>query len=262
MCALHTTNTYNAYKIVTNWHKSDNIMPTINIRGYAYGSASTIDCDIIIYHFNNTAHNYSLTNKGSYPIRVWQAIENDVQVFYINPGEYYGMFNVFVYSGIGTNSFTNWSMIPVDEISGTEISSKPIATSITGNAATATTASSCTGTAANATEFSENKDVTLTGDITGSASSKGGWSVATTIADGAVTNAKLANSKVTIAGTAVSLGGSIAALTIGNALTSDAPAAYATNAGTATKAGEATKAINDSDGNAINTTYLPKTTYE
>ncbi len=127
-----------------------------------------------------------------------------------------------------------------------------------GNASTSTTASSCTGNAATATEFSENKTVTLTGDVTGSASSKGGWSVATTIANGVVTNAKLANSKVTIAGTAVSLGGSIAASTIGAALTTSAPAAYATNAGTATKAAEATKATKDSNGNVINTTYLKR----
>ena len=141
-------------------------------------------------------------------------------------------------------------------VGGTIEASKFIG-SLQGNA---TTASSCTGTAANATEFSENKTIALTGDVTGSASSKGGWSVATTIADGAVTNAKLVNSKVTIAGTVVNLGGSIAASTIGNALTSDAPAAYATNAGTATKAGEADKATKDSDGNVINTTYIKTVT--
>ena len=124
---------------------------------------------------------------------------------------------------------------------------------LTGNASTATTA-------ATATEFSTNKAITLTGDVTGSASSKGGWSIATTIANGAVTNAKLANSKITIAGTAVSLGGSIAASTIGAALTTSAPAAYATNAGTATKAAEAEKAIKDSDGNVINTTYIKTVT--
>lgn len=124
---------------------------------------------------------------------------------------------------------------------------------LTGNASTATTA-------ATATEFSTNKAVTLTGDVTGSASSKGGWSIATTIANSAVTNAKLANSKITIAGTAVSLGGSIAASTIGAALTTSAPAAYATNAGTATKAAEAEKAIKDSDGNVINTTYIKTVT--
>lgn len=124
---------------------------------------------------------------------------------------------------------------------------------LTGNASTATTA-------ATATEFSTNKAVTLTGDVTGSASSKGGWSIATTIANGAVTNAKLANSKITIAGTAVNLGGSIAASTIGAALTTSAPAAYATNAGTATKAAEAEKAIKDSDGNVINTTYIKTVT--
>ena len=54
------------------------------------------------------------------------------------------------------------------------------------------------------------------------------------------------------------MGGSITASTIGAALTTSAPAAYATNAGTATKAAEAEKAIKDSDGNTINTTYLKR----
>ena len=46
------------------------------------------------------------------------------------------MFHVFVYSGMSANAFTNWTMIPADGVSGTEIESKPIATSITGNADT------------------------------------------------------------------------------------------------------------------------------
>ena len=144
MCSLYATSTYNAYKITTNWYKSNNAMPTINIRGYAYGSVRTIDCDIVMYHYDNTSCNYSLTNKGSYPIRVWQAIENDVQVFYINPGEYFGMFNVFVYGGISTDTFSDWSMTTVDAVSGTEIDSKPIATSITGNAGSSNIASTVT----------------------------------------------------------------------------------------------------------------------
>lgn len=47
--------------------------------------------------------------------------------------------------------------------------------------------------------------ITLTGDVTGT----GTGSFATTIANGAVSNAKLANSSITIAGTSTSLGGSI-----------------------------------------------------
>ncbi len=43
--------------------------------------------------------------------------------------------------------------------------------------------------AATATQFSANKSVTLTGDVTGSASSKAGWSIATTV--GAITNAQI-----------------------------------------------------------------------
>lgn len=43
------------------------------------------------------------------------------------------------------------------------------------------------GNSATATEFSANKSVTLTGDVTGTASSKAGWSVATTLANSGVT---------------------------------------------------------------------------
>ena len=43
------------------------------------------------------------------------------------------------------------------------------------------------GNANTATQFSANKDVTLTGDVTGTASSKAGWSVATTLSDSGVT---------------------------------------------------------------------------
>lgn len=53
--------------------------------------------------------------------------------------------------------------------------------SCTGNAATATSAAACTGNAATATEFSANKSVALTGAVVGSASSKAGWSINTTL---------------------------------------------------------------------------------
>ena len=43
------------------------------------------------------------------------------------------------------------------------------------------------GNADTATEFQNSKSVTLTGDVTGTASSKGGWSVATTLANSGVT---------------------------------------------------------------------------
>ncbi len=134
-CSCYATSTYSAYKITTTWPKSNNCMPTINIRGYAYGTAKTIDCDIVIYHYDNTPCNYSLTNKGSYPIKVYSKIENDVQVFYFNPGEYFGMFNVFVYGGMGVNlsRFSGWTMETVSAVDGNEIPQNSIATSITGS---------------------------------------------------------------------------------------------------------------------------------
>lgn len=144
MCSLEAKETYNAFKITTNWTKSQNFMPTINIRGYAYQRKETIDCDIVMYHYNNEACNYSLTNKGSYPINVYQTFENNIQVFYIDPGEYFGMFNVFVYGGMGTEAFSGWTMTTATAVSGTKIEQKPIATSITGNANYASSAGSST----------------------------------------------------------------------------------------------------------------------
>lgn len=80
------------------------------------------------------------------------------------------------------------------------------------------------------TGFDSAKTIALTGDVTGSASGgngSNGWSIATTIGSGKVTNAmlagsiangKLANSKVTIAGNDISLGGSLAADTLRSSL--------------------------------------------
>ena len=138
MCSLQAKETYNAYKIITNWNKASNYMPTINIRGYAYGSQKTIDCDIVMYHYNSEPCNYSITNKGSYDIKVYSAIENNVQVFYIEPGEYFGMFNVFVYGGMGTENFSGWTMETASAVSGTELPKNAIATNVTGNAGSAT----------------------------------------------------------------------------------------------------------------------------
>lgn len=65
------------------------------------------------------------------------------------------------------------------------------------------------GNADTATAFQSAQSIALTGDISGSASSTGGWSIATTIGAGRVTNAMLVKSSVTISGKSVSLGGSI-----------------------------------------------------
>jgi hypothetical protein len=54
---------------------------------------------------------------------------------------------------------------------------------LTGNATTATSADSAT----TATKFTSAQSVTLTGDVTGSASSQAGWSIATTLKNSGVT---------------------------------------------------------------------------
>jgi hypothetical protein len=70
------------------------------------------------------------------------------------------------------------------------------------------------GSATSAIGFATAKTIALTGNVTGSATGgngNNGWSIATTIGQGVVTNAMLANSKMTIAGNEISLGGSLTA---------------------------------------------------
>lgn len=81
------------------------------------------------------------------------------------------------------------------------------------------------GNADTATKFASAQNIKLTGAITGEKSSQAGWEIATTLTDGivatakiankAVTNAKLANSSITINGKSVSLGGSLSLADIG-----------------------------------------------
>lgn len=61
----------------------------------------------------------------------------------------------------------------------------------------------------NSSYLTQNQTITLSGDVTGS----GRTAITATIANGAVTNAKLANSKITIGSTEISLGGTAASLT-------------------------------------------------
>ncbi len=89
-----------------------------------------------------------------------------------------------------------------------------------------TSSASISGNAATATKFAAAQVISLTGDITGSASSQAGWNIGTTIGTGKVTNAmlagaidnsKLSHSTITIAGITIALGGSVAADSITSA---------------------------------------------
>jgi hypothetical protein len=83
-----------------------------------------------------------------------------------------------VYFKVGANTFANAKTVTLSataELSGlAKVTSTSFVGALTGNADTST-------------QFSANKSVTLTGDVTGTASSKGGWSVATTLAKSGVT---------------------------------------------------------------------------
>lgn len=91
----------------------------------------------------------------------------------------------FVVLSEGTRSdiSTRWTLLNASSSTGQEASITTEGTQI------ASEAPDLVGNIAAATQFSANKSVTLTGDVTGTASSKAGWSIATTV--GAITNAQI-----------------------------------------------------------------------
>lgn len=114
------------------------------------------------------------------------------------------------------------------------------------------------GNANTATKFASSQSITLSGDVSGSASSQAGWSITTAIGTGKVTNAmlagsiangKLANSSITIAGNSVSLGGSLAASTLVNSLGLSKAMSFRGITTTALTDGTTTNPITMSDGN-------------
>lgn len=133
--SLYNYSTPKGYKITTKWPKANsNGMPTINIRGYAYGLATTIDLDIVAYIYNGFV-NYGIVSKGGWNPDIYIASENGYVVFYIAEGIYFAQLQIYVYQGQGMNmsyikdwtvtsldtlpSFSGMSLIPKKSISGT-----------------------------------------------------------------------------------------------------------------------------------------------
>lgn len=83
-----------------------------------------------------------------------------------------------IYFKLGANTFANAKTVTLSATAEMSGLAKVTSTSFVG---------ALKGNADTATQFSANKSVALTGDVTGSASSKGGWSVATTLANSGVT---------------------------------------------------------------------------
>lgn len=92
------------------------------------------------------------------------------------------------WSSTNNNVYICYSVTNANVDAGTNTMAKSLIWAAdTGTLTTTTFSGALSGNASTATEFSANKDVTLTGDVTGTASSKAGWSVATTLANSGVT---------------------------------------------------------------------------
>ena len=134
------------------------------------------------------------------------------------------------------------------------VDAKGRVTAIIGRTITLPTApTSVSGNAGTATKFSAAKDVTLTGDVTGSASSQAGWTVDTTLktlfdtAPGAVGPAAAATlsfgGSVNIPQVTVDTKGRVTAIVARAIKLPSAPTTISGNAGTATKFASAQKVV-------------------
>lgn len=188
----------------------------IQISGYNYGGNHWYSPQAIILGSTSTAKfNVYFGYTGDY--KLWVAVDGS---------SYTGASVVDITNGFTQIDFEN-------AITLTKVSALPETLQVTKEAyrpwyrnETVTNATNASA-ATTATKFASAQSITLTGDVTGTASSQAGWSLATTIGTGkvtnamlagSITNAKLANSKVTIAGNDVSLGGSLTAATLTSSL--------------------------------------------
>ncbi len=116
---LFSNSTPNGYKIVTKWPAANgNGMPTINIRGYAYGIYTNIDLDVVLYQYNDSLHNYGVVSKGGWNPDIYATKENGFVVLYIAEGIYYAQLQVYVYRGQNINKsyIKDWTITALDEL--------------------------------------------------------------------------------------------------------------------------------------------------
>lgn len=242
---------YLAYYDGTNYHlRTDGLLPGEGITGNATTATSFSSGTTVTLTGDTTGTSASSTKGWSVPTKTDRlSTEGDNRAVATVPNDYV---NKLIFRGLKTNSSfgspstDNYSYVIglrgwADSNGGhahelafnnTGIFWRNGATTSWGNwnrlvVNSGTWEISISGNADTATEFASAQSVTLTGDVTGTASSQAGWSIATTIGAGkvtnamlagSITNAKLVNSKITIAGNDVSLGGSLTADTLRNSL--------------------------------------------
>ncbi|OMP76912.1 hypothetical protein BW716_22275 [[Flexibacter] sp. ATCC 35208] len=131
----------NGVKIKTNLPSGTgaSMMPTIFIKGYCYGNATTINITLSFYYYNNLFNFPKASSAGSFTPPITLAQENGKIVIFIDSKINYQRFNVSAYA-IGIQSeiaanYSGWTAVDSTLLStASSVTSVPYANRIEGTA--------------------------------------------------------------------------------------------------------------------------------
>ncbi len=115
-------------KIKTNIpYTSGSQMPTISLKGYAYGPSQTIDITLVWYIYGGNFYIPKASSAGGFAPRIKLVEESGKVVIFINEQVYYQRFTISAFAqGMGepTSWFSGWSAVD-EAISGTNVVDVP-----------------------------------------------------------------------------------------------------------------------------------------
>lgn len=115
-------------KIKTNIpYTNSSQMPTISIKGYAYGNGNTIDVTLVYYIYAGNFHSFKASTAGSFAPKLKLLEEGGKVVIYLDEKVYYQRFTVSAFAqGMSETAswFTGWTVVD-EAITGNHVVDVP-----------------------------------------------------------------------------------------------------------------------------------------